>query len=88
MACPLSRICPSLTSMRRNPTRKPISPPGLVRTASYSRGCSSDQGSAATLCSVLFPGPALAPAMPSSGTDSVAGPLASTLRMPAPWPAS
>ena len=34
------------------------------------------------------PGPASASVMPSSGTDSVAGPLASTLRIPAPWPAS
>ena len=32
MICPLSRIWPSRTSMRRKPTRKLMSPPGLVRT--------------------------------------------------------
>jgi beta-phosphoglucomutase-like phosphatase (HAD superfamily) len=52
--------------------------------AGLRRGCSSDQGSAGTRCSA----PAVAPAMPSSGTDSVAGLLVSTLRMPVPWPAS
>jgi len=82
---PLSRIWPSLTSTRRNPIRKRISPPALLSTAEYRWGRSSDQGSAAEIrCSAL----ASAPAMPSSGTDTVAGWSVSTCRMPAPTPGS